>query len=168
MRLGEPWFYATCTGFNDSVKGTFQVGGRMTWLEDSELVIGSSSVPAYHVFEERTIIDTNDTGTHGTLGVILLMAMTAFAIVVFFSRNPGLEKNALTTKVVPAVTGLVLLAVIVTIVRNFGDLAGASGALAIILPGLVLLAALLGLVLAMRLKGADPVSYARLGLGQAN
>lgn len=104
----------------------------------------------------------------GTLGVIVLMAMTAFAIVVFFSRNPGLEKNALTTKVVPAVTGLVLLAVIVTIVRNFGDLAGASGALAIILPGLVLLAALLGFVLAMRLKGADPASYARLGLGQAN
>ncbi|MGQ3296333.1 MAG: APC family permease, partial [Shinella sp.] len=104
----------------------------------------------------------------GTLGVIVLMAMTAFAIVVFFSRNPGLEKNALTTKVVPAVTGLILLAVIVTIVRNFGDLAGASGALAVILPGLVLLAALLGLVLAMRLKGADPASYARLGLGQAN
>ena len=67
MRLGEPWFYAACTGFNDSVKGTFQVGGRMTWLEDSELMIGSVPVPAYHVFEERTIIDTNDTGTHGTL-----------------------------------------------------------------------------------------------------
>ncbi len=104
----------------------------------------------------------------GTLGVIVLMAMTAFAIVAFFSRNPGLENNAVTTKLVPAFTGLVLLAVIVTIVRNFGDLAGASGALAIVLPGLVLLAALVGLMLAVRLKGADPASYARLGLGLAN
>lgn len=99
----------------------------------------------------------------GTLAIILLMAFTAFAIVAFFRRNPGLESNVLATTILPTVTGLILLALVVYIAANFGAIAGASGFLAIFLPGLVAIAALIGFALAARLKSADPVGFDRLG-----
>ena len=80
----------------------------------------------------------------GTLAIILLMALTAFSIVAFFGRNPALEGNKLVTAVLPVVTGLILAALVVYIATNFGALAGAEGALAVLLPGLVLIAAALG------------------------
>lgn len=102
----------------------------------------------------------------GTLAIILLMAFTAFAIVAFFSRNRGLESNTLVTTILPVVTGVVLLAMVIYIAVNFGTIAGASGVLAVVLPGLVVIAALIGFVLAARLKGADSAGFARLGAGQ--
>lgn len=102
----------------------------------------------------------------GTLAVIVLMAFTAFSIVAFFSRNPGLEGNRLVTTVLPIITGVILIAVIIAIAVKFGDLAGATGFLAIFLPGLVAIAGLAGLVFAARLKAADPAAFARLGAGQ--
>lgn len=102
----------------------------------------------------------------GTLAIILLMASTAFAIVAFFSRNPGLESNLLVTKLLPIVTGVILLGLVYYISVNFGAIAGANGVLAVVLPGLVLVAALIGLVAAARLKSANAVSFARLGAGQ--
>ena len=102
----------------------------------------------------------------GTLAIILLMAFTAFAIVAFFSRNRGLESNALVTTILPVVTGVILLALVIYIAVNFGTIAGASGVLAVLLPGLVVIAALIGFVLAARLKGADSAGFARLGAGQ--
>ena len=102
----------------------------------------------------------------GTLAIILLMAFTAFAIVAFFSRNRGLESNALVTTILPVVTGVILLALVIYIAVNFGTIAGASGVLAVLLPGLVVIAALIGFVLAARLRGADSASFERLGAGQ--
>ncbi|WP_085033466.1 APC family permease [Ensifer aridi] len=102
----------------------------------------------------------------GTLAIILLMAFTAFAIVAFFGRNPGLESNILVTKILPVVTGVILLGLVYYIAVNFGAIAGANGFLAVLLPGLVLVAALIGFVAAARLKSADVVGFARLGAGQ--
>jgi amino acid transporter len=102
----------------------------------------------------------------GTLAIILLMAFTAFAIVAFFNRNPGLENNTLATTILPVVTGLILLALVIYIAVNFGAIAGASGVLAVFLPGLVVIAALIGFLLAARLKSADSAGFARLGAGQ--
>jgi amino acid transporter len=102
----------------------------------------------------------------GTLAIILLMAFTAFAIVAFFSRNPELEQNAVVTKVLPVVTGVIMAALVVYIAVNFGTIAGASGFLAVFLPGLVVIAAIFGFILAARLKGADSAGFARLGAGQ--
>ncbi|MDO6965917.1 APC family permease [Rhizobium alvei] len=104
----------------------------------------------------------------GTLAIILLMAFTAFAILMFFSRNPGLEKNAIVTKVLPVITGVILLALVYKIAVDFGAIAGANGVLAIVLPGLVVIAGVIGLALAARLKAADPAAFARLGAGQDN
>jgi amino acid transporter len=102
----------------------------------------------------------------GTLAIILLMALTTFSIVAFFGRNPGLEGNKLVTTVLPVVTGLILLALVFYIATNFGALAGAEGALALFLPGLVLIAAVIGLLCALRLKAGDAVAFARLGVGR--
>lgn len=102
----------------------------------------------------------------GTLAIILLMAFTAFSIVAFFSRNPGLENNLLVTKVLPIVTGIILAWLVYYISTNFGSIAGASGVLAVFLPSLVLIAAIVGLICAARLKSADPARFARLGAGQ--
>jgi amino acid transporter len=104
----------------------------------------------------------------GTLAIILLMAFTAFAILMFFSRNPGLEKNVIVTKVLPVITGVILLALVYKIAVDFGAIAGANGVLAVFLPGLVVIAGIIGLALAARLKAADPSAYARLGAGQDN
>lgn len=102
----------------------------------------------------------------GTLAIILLMAFTSFAILAFFGRNPGLESNILVTKILPVVSGVILLGLVYYIAVNFGAIAGAKGVLAVVLPGLVLVAALIGIVAAVRLKSADMVGFARLGAGQ--
>ncbi|WLE00719.1 APC family permease (plasmid) [Agrobacterium leguminum] len=102
----------------------------------------------------------------GTLAIILLMALTAFSIVAFFTRNPGLERNVIVTKVLPVLTGLVLAALVVFIAANFGALAGAEGPLAVFLPGLVVIAAVIGIICAARLKASDPQSFVQLGAGQ--
>jgi amino acid transporter len=102
----------------------------------------------------------------GTLAIILLMAFTAFAIVAFFSRNPGLESNALATKILPLITGTILSGLVYYIAVNFGAIAGASGALAVLLPGLVVIAGAIGMVLAASLKSGSPSAFAKLGVGQ--
>jgi amino acid transporter len=102
----------------------------------------------------------------GTLAIMLLMSFTAFAIVAFFGRNPELESNAAVTKVLPVLTGVILAALVIYIAVNFGSIAGASGLLAVFLPGLVVIAAVIGLALAARLKSADASGFARLGAGQ--
>lgn len=70
------------------------------------------------------------------------------------------------TKILPVVTGVILLGLVYYIAVNFGAIAGANGVLAVLLPGLVLVAALIGFVAAARLKSADVVGFARLGAGQ--
>ncbi|MEN3602577.1 APC family permease [Brucella abortus] len=103
----------------------------------------------------------------GTLAIMLLMTFTAFAIIAFFARRPGLESNPFTTRVLPLVTGTILGLLVIYIAVNFGSLAGANGFMAVFLPGLVLVAAIAGLLLALRLKGTNAEGFARLGAGQA-
>jgi hypothetical protein len=54
---------------------------------------------------------------------------------------------------------------VIFIAANFGDLAGAGGFLAVFLPGLVLIAGVVGMALAASLKSRNSVSFARLGAG---
>lgn len=102
----------------------------------------------------------------GTLGIIVLMALTSASVVAFFARNPSLEPNALKAKVLPTLAGLALLFIIFQIVTNFGNLSGASGVLGWFLPSLVLIAAVVGYLLAVALKGRDAAAFARLGSQQ--
>lgn len=98
----------------------------------------------------------------GTLGIIVLMAAASLSVVMFFrQRSDG--GSPLQTMVLPAIAFIAFIIIIYMIVVNFGSLSGASGFLGAFLPGLVLIAALVGIVLASALKGSDAKAYARLG-----
>ena len=101
----------------------------------------------------------------GTLGVIGMMGITSLSVIAFFSRQGG--GSVLSTKVLPAIAGLIMAALFVFIFWNYGDLTGTTGGnLSWILPSLIPLAAVVGFLLAQRLKSADPERFARMGTNQ--
>lgn len=98
----------------------------------------------------------------GTLGVIGMMAITSLSVIVFFSKKGG--GAALSTLILPTIAGLIMLALFVYIFVNYGDLTGTTGGgLSVILPSLIPAGGVLGLLLARRLKAADPARFARMG-----
>jgi amino acid transporter len=98
----------------------------------------------------------------GTLGVLLMMAVTSLSVVAFFRKTGG--GAVLATVILPLVSAVIMAVLFVYIFLNFGDLTGtAGGALGLILPGLIPAGALIGWLLAMRLKAADPHAYQMLG-----
>lgn len=101
----------------------------------------------------------------GTLGVIGMMGVTSLSVIAFFSRQGG--GSVLSTKLLPAVAGLIMAALFVFIFWNYGDLTGTTGGnLSWILPSLIPLAAVVGFLLAQRLKSADPERFSRMGTNQ--
>ena len=101
----------------------------------------------------------------GTLGILGLMALTAFSVVAFFS-NDARGEGPLATKILPILTGALLAFLFVYIFYKFGDLTGAAGAMGIILPSLVIVAAIIGYLLAGNLASRDPARFERLGSGR--
>lgn len=103
----------------------------------------------------------------GTLGVLGMMTITSLSVIVFFRKTGGTHL-ALTTLVLPAVSGLIMAALFVYIFLNFGDLTQtAGGTLGFILPALIPVAGLIGFAMASRLKTANPAAYARMGQNRA-
>ncbi len=98
----------------------------------------------------------------GTLGIIAMMAIASFAVVAFFNKD-GRGENAFASKIAPIVAGLIMIALFIYIFANFGGLTGTSGALGVILPSLVIVAAIVGLLLASRLKSSDAKRFSNLG-----
>ncbi|MGV8988482.1 MAG: APC family permease [Cypionkella sp.] len=102
----------------------------------------------------------------GTLGVLGMMAVTSLSVIAYF-RKTGKAGSPISTLILPALSGLIMVAMFVYIFMNFGDLTGTTGgALGIILPSLIPAGALIGYLLATRLKSADPAAYARMGENQ--
>ena len=101
----------------------------------------------------------------GTLGLMGLMALTSFAVIAFFMKDAQGE-TALSTKVFPAISGLILGYLFLIIFRDFGALTGAEGNLSWGLPSLVIVAGIVGIALAAMLKGRDPARFAALGKGK--
>ncbi|MDX8437489.1 MULTISPECIES: APC family permease [Mesorhizobium] len=103
----------------------------------------------------------------GTLGVLGMMTVTSLSVIVFF-RNKQAGAPALSTVVLPALSGLIMAALFVYIFLHFGDLTGTTGgALGVILPALIPAAAVVGYGLSLRLERADPARFARMGENQA-
>jgi amino acid transporter len=98
----------------------------------------------------------------GTLGLLGLMALTSFAVIAFFLKGERGE-NALSTKILPAISGLIMGYLFITIFRDFGALTGAAGSLSWILPSLTLVAMVVGIALDGMLKTRDPGRFADLG-----
>lgn len=99
----------------------------------------------------------------GTLGILVLMTISAVAVIVFFRRRRELAGNTWRTLLLPAAAGLAFACITALAVYRFDLLTGASKALSMLLPGLVLAAAVAGLVLALRLRRSDPGRFRQLG-----
>jgi amino acid transporter len=102
----------------------------------------------------------------GTLGVLGMMAVTSLSVIAYF-RKSGALVSPLSSLILPAIAGLIMAALFVYIYLNFGDLTGTTGgALGWILPGLIPVGAIVGWLMAARLKSADPAAFNRMGANQ--
>lgn len=99
----------------------------------------------------------------GTLGVLGLMGLVSFAVIGFFRKRGDLGESPLATKVLPLVTGVILLGLFIVIFKQFGAMTGAEGWLGIALPSLVIVAAAVGMILAWNLRNRDQVRFGALG-----
>jgi amino acid transporter len=98
-----------------------------------------------------------------TLCVILLMAITSAAVLVFFRRHPELKLGVWRGRIFPGFSCLALLSVLVIAVMHFDVLTGASKALSYGLCAIIPVALLAGVFLAARLRKASPQRYLALG-----
>jgi amino acid transporter len=98
------------------------------------------------------------------LGVIVLMAGTSVAVVGFFRKHRE-EASLWHRAIAPSLAAVVLLAIAALLVGNFDALVGTTpdSPLRWILPGLVLLAAVLGGIWGAVLKRNRPEAYAKIG-----
>lgn len=105
-------------------------------------------------------------GNVGALGVVLLMAVSSIAIIVFFIKRGAARVQAfrLATSAVAAVA---LLVIAFYAVKDFKVLLGVDPGYGLRwwLPGIVGIAALLGLVYGTVLKVKNPTAHARIGQG---
>ena len=102
----------------------------------------------------------------GTLGVIGMMCITSLSVIMFF-RKTGIAASPVSTVVMPVIAGVIMAGLFVFIFADFGDLTGTTGgALGWILHSLIPLGAVIGILLAERLKSADPAKFARMGQNQ--
>ncbi|QHA82813.1 amino acid permease [Pseudomonas mediterranea] len=98
-----------------------------------------------------------------TLCVILLMALTSAAVFAFSRRHPELKLGFWRGGIFPALSCLVLLAVLIIAVLHFDVLTGASQALSYSLCAIIPAALLAGVLLAARLRKGAPERYLMLG-----
>lgn len=99
-----------------------------------------------------------------TLSVITMMAIVSFSVFAFFSKNG--QVSGARGVVAPIAASLVLAAIALAVVANFGVLTGASKVLAIGIPLLVPVAAIMGIVSALMLKQNSLERFTKLGATQ--
>ena len=100
----------------------------------------------------------------GAFGLVLLMALTSFAVLGYFRRRPH-GHGPWTRVVAPAVAGVALAVLFGLIVANFDVLIGLEEAsiLGWLLPAIAVVPGLAGIVWAFRLRALRPEVYARIG-----
>ncbi|SCG76250.1 APC family permease [Micromonospora inositola] len=105
-------------------------------------------------------------GTGGGFGVLLLIATTSVAVIAFFARTRTAE-TLWRRAIAPGLAAIALTAIIVVAVDNFAILLGVApdSPLRWAIPAVYPVAALLGLLWGLVLRGRRPEVYARIGLG---
>jgi hypothetical protein len=99
-----------------------------------------------------------------TLCILILMAMTSAAVVMFYRRGVNNSNvGKVRTLVLPIIAGIGLAAVLVLAILNFHVLTGASRLTSFGLIGMIPPAMIAGLIAARRLRKADPERFACLG-----
>ncbi|MFD4651939.1 APC family permease [Streptomyces sp. NPDC058441] len=105
-------------------------------------------------------------GNVGALGIILLMAAASLAVIVFFVRH-GAAGAQIWRLVASGIAGIALLVIAFYTVKDFDVLVGSGpgSSLNWVLPGIIALAAVIGLVHGLVLRGRNPEAHAGIGLG---
>jgi amino acid transporter len=105
-------------------------------------------------------------GTTGGFGILVLLALTAIAVIVFFARDPHGE-NAWRRLIAPAIAAILLTGIVVLAVLHYGTLLGvpAGHPAAWALPASYAAVAVIGLGWGLILKVRRPQVYAAIGLG---
>ena len=101
-----------------------------------------------------------------------LVAATSFAVVGYFAKRPEAGLSAWSSRIAPAIAGILLVVILVLGVLNFNVLiTSATDAptdkMAVILPLILLAGGVLGLIVGARLKARRPDVYARIGEGRS-
>jgi len=107
-------------------------------------------------------------GQLGALGVLVLMTVTSFAVVAFFRRRPDPDAGPVRTLVAPLVAGVLMLVIAVLGVTNFNVLVTSAPdapltTAAVVLPLLLLVAGVIGMIVAAAIRSRDPQRYERIG-----
>jgi amino acid transporter len=107
-----------------------------------------------------------DLGTTGGFGIILLLALTAIAVIAFFARHPGRE-NSWQRLIAPGLAAALLALIAYLAVRNYATLLGVPprSAAAWAFPASYAVVAVAGLIWALVLRARRPEWYAAIGLG---
>jgi amino acid transporter len=105
-------------------------------------------------------------GTTGGFGILLLLALTAVAVIVFFRRDPHGESTWVRLTA-PAVAAILLTGIVVLAVLHYNTLLGVPpGAVAAwALPASYAAVAVIGAGWGLILKARRPRTYATIGLG---
>ncbi|GGK86907.1 amino acid permease [Sphaerisporangium melleum] len=105
-------------------------------------------------------------GAFGGLGLLTLLTLTSIAVIAFFARAPRGE-TAWRTRFAPALSALALGVIIGLMLINFDTVLGVAPDSVIrwVLPGIFVLAIVLGVAWARVLKATRPEVYANIGLG---
>jgi len=98
-----------------------------------------------------------------TLCLLLLMALTSAAVLMYFKRNPQLQLGVLRRLILPAFSCVALSIVLVIAVVHFDVLTGSSKAISYALCAVIPAALIGGVLLAMRLRRKSPECFAKLG-----
>ncbi|WCE09024.1 APC family permease [Pseudomonas sp. JBR1] len=98
-----------------------------------------------------------------TLCLILLMAMTSLAVLMYFRRNPQLQLGVIRRLVLPVFSGLALTMVLIIAVLHFDVLTGSSKALSYLLCSTIPVAMVIGVWLAARLRRRSMTCFIALG-----
>jgi amino acid transporter len=107
-----------------------------------------------------------DLGTTGGFGILVLLAVTSVAVIVFFARDPRGE-NPWRRLIAPALAAILLGVIVVLAVQHYATLLGVPpGTVAAwALPASYAAVAALGLGWALVLRSQSPQVYATIGLG---
>ena len=108
----------------------------------------------------------------GATGVLLLLAVTSFAIVGFFRKHPEDQTDAgkIATLWAPAIAGIALSVIFVVVLLNFNVLITSAqdaptDKMSIILPAVLIGGGIIGIIYGLYLKSAKPEVYEWIGQG---
>ena len=95
------------------------------------------------------------------LGIVALMTLTSVAVVAFFRRNKGLERNAWKTIVAPILATIGLAGILWLIISNFGIMVGGD-VVAIVFVIVMAASLIVGIIIALVIRKSNPSAWQRL------